>query len=197
MLEIKGELSLLDILQMLRILDGSYVIRTEDGELHIKNGHITWFSKGDAEKCIDYIASYRGRVRVESSGVREEFSLPIEDAVLRASFKYDGYDELERATCPAPESWFALVKEGEIIANESADVRQVEEVLSIWKTMEDALEELHELVVFGKEGVLYAVRHGGVHIVGFCRKSRMVGILRQAVRRLTKHVSEKAEGEVS
>jgi|GEM_PF-3128919 len=196
MLQIKGELSLLDTLQMLKVLEGSYVVRTQDHEIHVKDGIITWFSGGDEEKCIDYIASYKGQVQVESGTVRESFSLPIDDAVLQATFRtpYENPQEDAPATCPTPETgWFAFVRSDRITASQKIDQKLVKEILTLWKTTEEAFEELSELISAGEEGIYHVVREGDAFIIGYCRDPKMLGILRQAMRRLKKHVHKGAK----
>lgn len=203
MLEIKGDLSLLDTLQMLKVLEGSYVIKTEDAEIHVKDGTITWFSRGDSEDCIRYVASYRGKVQVETASVMEAFSLPIEDAILQAVFlspsgqTREEVKEVEESTCPTPETgWFALVMGDRIIGSQNVRDEKIAEVMQLWESAGKIVEGLSELMCTGKGGALYIMGEGDTVLMGYCMEKRFLGIIRQSVRRLKKHVHRGTKKQV-
>ena len=196
MLEIKGDLSLFDTLQMLKVLEGSYIIRTHNRELHVKDGIITWFSGGNEKRCVEYIASYKGPVRVENGPVRKTLSLPIEDAVFQAAFKlpYKEIKDKSDPKCPAAETgWFAFLKSNKIIASQRLDKRLLKEILLLWKTSEEAIGELSEFISVSEEGIYYMAKEKNFFIIGFCKDSKMIGLLRQTIRRLKKHVHKGPE----
>ncbi len=202
MLEIKGEISLLDTLQMLKILEGSYIIRTEDAEIHVKDGNITWFSLGDSQKLVEYVASYRGRVQVENAPAKEVFHLPIDEAVLQAAFIRPApgvgeEEEKENIKCPTPETgWFALVTGSRLIKTHNTEEGKVREVVHLWEAVSPVVDGLSEMICTGDRGSLYILREGKTLIMGYCTERKFLGILRQAVRRLSRHVDRKDKEQI-
>ena len=199
MLEIKGDISLIDALQMLIPLRGTYVIHTKDGEIHVKDGAITWFSGGGQEECIRYIASYKGRVNVENSPTNEAFHLPIDVAVMRAAFLLpEENDQSENIlTCPTDEyGWFAIVERDRVLSSRGTDKSSLQEALSLWKIAAEGMEEVSEIIFIGERGVFHIGREKGALIVGFCRSPKMMGILHRGIKRLRKHVLAKSQKEI-
>jgi len=199
MLEIKGELSLLDTLQMLRVLEGSYIIRTEDAEIHVRDGNITWFSLGNRDDFLKYLSSYEGRVKVNGAPVKESFLLPIDELLLQAAFLSSTINqkemEEERKTCPNPgTAWFAVVLNNRIVKSRNADEEKIHELIQIWHLVKDSVNALSELILAGRGGGIYMLREGDAIIIGYCINRKFLGILRQTVRRLKKHVHGGAEG---
>ncbi len=199
MLEIKGELSLLDTLQMLRVLEGSYIIRTEDAEIHVRDGNITWFSLGNRDDFLKYLSSYEGRVQVNQAPVKESFLLPIDEILLQAAFLGSAISqkemEEERKTCPNPETaWFAVVLNNRIVKSRNADEEKIHELIQVWHLVKDSVNTLSELILAGRGGGIYMLGEGDAIIIGYCINRKFLGILRQTVRRLKKHVHGGAEG---
>ncbi len=196
MLELEGPFTLVEVLQLLGMKGGSYVVEAAGGVLHVRDERVVWFSGGGPEECVEFIARYSGNIRVKASPVEEKFSLPIEEAVLKAIFKApeeprkklnDAFAVLEGEF--GGEAWFALAEGGQLRElSRSADKEEAKRALRLCELAEklaQALsEEVRAVVISGKERVMKVLKLRKGVLVGCCRASVGLPALSEALGRL-------------
>ncbi len=197
MLEIKGDISLMDALQMIKPLQGEFIVHTEGEEIHVKDGTITWFSGGDEEGCLKYISRYTGNVKIETGKVKIKCKIPIDEAIMRAVLAAPPENADSKsvlASIDYTRGWFALIKGRKIIVSRHIDKKKLKEILSFWKTVETSGKKPMELILITRNGVYDMLKMGNNYIVGFCESDKTLGKLHQAVKELRKYVFKEPEG---
>lgn len=192
MLEIKGDISLIDALQMIKPLQGEFIVYTEGEEIHVKDGAITWFSSGDEDRCLKYISRYSGNVKIETGKVKMKWKIPIDEAIMRAVLvappNKNTDPETVLTSIDRTRGWFALIKGERIIASKHIDRKKLKEILSFWKTVEISGKKPIELILITRNGVYDMLKTGNNFIIGFCESDKALGKLHGAVKELKKYV---------
>jgi len=197
MLELEGQFSVLDVLQILAYKPGEYEVRFGDEFLHIANGNVTFYSGGSPEKCVRAVARYRGAIKVRPTRARRAFSFPVDELVVRAIFEAPGEERgLPEEFADAAESvrkelgegvCLAIFSEGGEPILLSGDEAEARRCWRVWEISSHKLVPgLRRLTLVAGQEICFFIKARHQVLMGKASARVGVGPLQEALDRLAR-----------
>ncbi len=205
MLELEGQFSVLDVLQILAYKPGEYEVRFGGEFLHVADGNVTFYSGGGPEKCVRAVVRYRGDIKVRPARVKRAFSFPVDELVVRAIFEAPGEEKgLPEEFADAAESvrkdlgegvCLAIFDEGGEPILLSGDEAEARRCWRVWELASGKLTSgLQRLTLVAKGEVCFLMKARSQVLMGKAPAEVSLGLLQEALNRLIQKFWGQVEG---